>query len=731
MTFFLNGPDTMPKIKANAPAVDLPTWGQGLMAAGSSAQLENDSNFVAARRRIAVRDDMAQQVVPRLGMEQIRPLIEARNAKAIAQGMPSQVVEMPDNVEDAVSLMGPNFSSKAIEMAREAAAADPEAWADVDLSDEAIENQTNERLRAEHEDAQQILEMMPGGRASAEFIGGMAGITADVKNLPFLALGGGGGSIARVMGREAAINMGAEAAFLPAQYEMAERLDIPDPSVAAQLAMAAGAGSILGGAMTAAQRGWTYYRGRNRTTPIGRMDDLESQIMVDKTEDILTSDTAQPFEQINRLVQEAGEAAQEPPFRLENPINPERPPLLPSDPPDAITAATATTDAPQTASAPKKPQAPRPTSLKSFVVRQGGIWKGDDAGEIAAMEYRRPGFTKKELLKTSAAGDNGGGLRVDEMRERAVEQGYLPEGATINDFLDALDGDVRGTGRVYSQADGAAVEEWRIFDGEGDTGARADYEAMQPEEGRFFIDRDSYEFGGNPEADIEQVVRHWMDDEGWGDILTPDEQREVIGALQERGGDPEYLVERVLEREVEYVESPNTSNDVPWPDQPGTEVGRPAGNGDGRSELEPEQARSGGTDDAGGPEPSRQAERTAAGEQTLIDGVAPVSERQRLELQQSAALRGGNAAADVGLFDVGARSQMDMFSDPAAPEARAMQDTIAQDMKDQIEADGDFDLEIETPDGGKRIMSAKGLLDYLDEGDAFAARIELCGRGPA
>ena len=332
MTFFLNGPETPPKIKANNPAVDLPTWGEGLGAAWSTAQLENDSNFVAARRRIGVKDNLAEQVIPRLGMDQIKPIIEERNAKAIANGMPSQVVEIPDNVEDAVALMGPNFSERAIEMAREAAAADPDGWADVDLSDEAIEEQTNEVLRAEYEDAQQILEMMPGGRASAEFIGGMGGITADVKNLPFLALGGGGGSIFRIMGREAAINMAAEAAFLPSQYKMAERLDIPDPSVASQLALAAGAGAILGGAMTAAQRGWTYYRGRNRVEPIGRMGDLESQAMVDQVEDILTSDTAQPFEQINRLVEEAGEAAQEPPYRLENPINPERPPLLPTEP---------------------------------------------------------------------------------------------------------------------------------------------------------------------------------------------------------------------------------------------------------------------------------------------------------------------------------------------------------------------------------------------------------------
>ena len=754
MTFFLNGPAEPPKIKANNPAVDLPTWGEGLGAAATSAQLENDSNFVAARRKIGVKDNLASEVVPRLGMDQIRPIIEERNAKAIANGMPSQVVEIPDNVEDAVALMGPNFSERAIEMAREAAAADPEGWADVDLSDEAIEDQTNEVLRAEYEDAQEILEMMPGGRGAAEFIGGMAGITADVKNLPFLAMGGGGGSIMRVMGREAAINMGAEAAFLPSQYKMAERLDIPDPSVASQLALAAGAGAILGGAMTAAQRGWTYYRGRNRVEPIGRMSDLESQAMVDQVEDILTSDTAQPFEQINRMMDEAGEAVQEPPYRLENPINPERPPLLPTDPPefDALPPEVTTTQLPpaptaapdpEVSAAPKKPATPRPTTLKTFVVREGGIWKGDDTGEIAGMEYRRPGFLKNEKRVTSSAGDNKGGLTVDEMRERAVEQGYLPEGATINDFLDALDGDVRGTGRVYSQADGTAAEEWRIFDDgptEGVEGAQRVFSNQKPRDDAddLFINPGKYQFDTDPIVARENIARDvvaWMDKRGYGAVFTDAQKNEIIDALaNERGGYAEDLIDLYLEREAaEFSGAPRAreiENDVPFGEPepaPQEVVGqRPEGVG-GRQQDAPAEA---GSTARSGRDSGPVSEATAAGDQTLIEGVMPISQRDRLEAQQNKPLRGGALPADDGLFDVGARSQIDMFSDPTSPESREVQDVVANDLKTEIEADGDFDLEIETPDGGTRVMSARGLLDYLDEGDNFAARIELCGKGP-
>lgn len=752
MTFFLNGPAEMPKIKADNPALDLPTWGEGLGAAWTTSQLENDSNFVAARRRIGVKDNLASEIVPRLGMDQIRPIIEERNAKAIANGMPSQVVEIPDNVEDAVALMGPNFSERAIEMARKAAAADPDAWADVDLSDEAIEERTNEILRAEYEDAQQILEMMPGGRGAAEFIGGMAGITADVKNLPFLALGGGGGSIFRVMGREAVINMGAEAAFLPSQYKMSERLDIPDPDVVTQLALAAGAGAVLGGAMTAAQRGWTYYRGRNRVEPIGRMGELESQAMVDQVEDILTSDTAQPFEQIGRLMDEAGEAALEPPYRLENPINPERPPLLATEdsalPPEVSTtplepAPSAAPD-PEVSASPNRPATPRPTSLKTFVVREGGIWKGDDTGEIAGMEYRRPGFLKNERRVTSSAGDNKGGLTVDEMRERAVEQGYLPEGATINDFLDALDGDVRGTSRVYSQADGMAAEEWRVFDDgptEGVGGAQRAFEAQRPRDDAddLFINPGKYQFDTDPIVARENIARDvtaWMDARGYGAVFTETQKNEIIDALaNERGGYAEDLIDLYLEREAaEFADTPRarteTDNDVPFgePEPAAQEVvgQRPEGVG-GRQQDAPAEA---GGAARSGRDSGPVSEATAAGDQQLIEGVMPISQRDRLEAQQNKPLRGDALPADDGLFDVGARSQIDMFSDPTSPEAREVQDVVANDLKTEIEADGDFDLEIETPDGGTRVMSARGLLDYLDEGDNFAARIELCGKGP-
>ena len=61
------------------------------------------------------------------------------------------------------------------------------------------------------------------------------------------------------------------------------------------------------------------------------------------------------------------------------------------------------------------------------------------------------------------------------------------------------------------------------------------------------------------------------------------------------------------------------------------------------------------------------AEPTAAGPQTLIPGVEPVTDKDRIRVEQERALRGGAAPMpEGGLFDEGARKQMDML-DKVAP----------------------------------------------------------------
>ena len=57
------------------------------------------------------------------------------------------------------------------------------------------------------------------------------------------------------------------------------------------------------------------------------------------------------------------------------------------------------------------------------------------------------------------------------------------------------------------------------------------------------------------------------------------------------------------------------------------------------------------------------SEATEQGEQTLVPGVAPISQRQRLEwtLVQPLGAKRPQKPCDLGLFDLNARLQLEMF----------------------------------------------------------------------
>lgn len=92
-------------------------------------------------------------------------------------------------------------------------------------------------------------------------------------------------------------------------------------------------------------------------------------------------------------------------------------------------------------------------------------------------------------------------------------------------------------------------------------------------------------------------------------------------------------------------------------------------------------------------------------------------------------MRGGDAAADTGLFDTGARAQVDMFDDPASPEAKPILDQKTADFRDEIEANGATEVNLVTDDG-RVLRTDEEVLAYLDEGDQFSSRIDLCGKAP-
>lgn len=94
---------------------------------------------------------------------------------------------------------------------------------------------------------------------------------------------------------------------------------------------------------------------------------------------------------------------------------------------------------------PRKPtQGP---SLSKFVADNGGI--SDSGGDVAGMGGS--GWHRGKAYQGKLIGDGGD---ADEWALRAWEQGYFPnhrERPTVNEFLDALDGDVSGRRKVFGR----------------------------------------------------------------------------------------------------------------------------------------------------------------------------------------------------------------------------------------------------------------------------------------
>ena len=774
MTFFLNQLEQPPKIKANNPDIDLSEgWTDTLSAAITTSQLSTDANFIGRRATLEAKAAKGWDLADRIGADAIQE-------RARERGLPDWMIDtFTISMGRRPPAMLKEMQAIVFEMAEEAAADDPESWADVDFSDEAIFQEANEKLQAEYQDAQQILEMSPGGQTAAGFLGAMIGITADIKNLPFLLLGGGPGSIMRVIGREAAINMAAEAAFLPSQFEMAERLEIPDPNVAQQLAIAAAAGGVLGGAIEGGRRGLIYFKLRNRTAQIPGYDPFTSQAMVDEAEDILTSDTPRPFEQISRLQAETPAE----PYRLENPINPTRPPLIPTEPDwDAAmeraqrgqVAEPGDTEPPTVTTTPLErvdggPREPL-TDENLIETMQAAI---DDAKAVDSSGKRplikrlqRSGRGGSENLKIHPDGHVGQELKSRGINSRTAPGLFSRQGRKDLDNLVAdewekeFPGIIDATGTKYGDnyLDRDGLIELLVRDAEGDSSwlrTRADVERLEaelenyqrqgdsspaddflagePSETGFFVDLSEYEFahGNLARQRIAEDLDAYLDETGQT-FLTDAEKAEILSELQTRGGDAEYLVERVAEREIELSTAPQPEDaldDIPFGDDAPAaprDVGQGA-TGAGRSE------RDGGAEGPGGTraeDPAQpRTEQTDAGEQIVAPGIEPVTQRQRLEAQQGAALRGGDAPADIGLFDTGARSQLDIFDDPASPEARTVQEAVSQDIRADIEANGPSEANL-TLDDGRVLKTDQDVLDYLDEGDRASAFFDLCGKGP-
>lgn len=152
-------------------------------------------------------------------------------------------------------------------------------------------------------------------------------------------------------------------------------------------------------------------------------------------------------------------------------------------------------------------------SLLEFLASKGGL--GPDA-ELAAIgaeghTVNIEGVGRRKLVKQ-------GGDTLDYAREAATEAGYLPEGSTPRDMLDAIDAEVRGQKRYPQGLEGHV--------GKREAGAMSDRERAE-------LDRHMQGF----EDDLH--------DAGHGG-LAPDVKRRAIDLMDKQGMRPDDAVDHVL-----------------------------------------------------------------------------------------------------------------------------------------------------------------------------------------
>ncbi|RWN47184.1 MAG: hypothetical protein EOS03_12565 [Mesorhizobium sp.] len=355
----------------------------------------------------------------------------------------------------------------------------------------------------------------------------------------------------------------------------------------------------------------------------------------------------------------------------------------------------------------------RPVSLMQFLSGRsvGGI--ADENGELAAM-----GLSRK-FVPGGGALVRKSGKKLDDAREAAAEAGYFdhlygdPDRAvaesTPDDLLRLLRQEAGGQPAFSARNDGGRQFEW--LDYERQRTAQTAYRRLVEE-----VDSAASSLGIEHRLDDSVLVRA---------AELVDDETSPVDAL-ERALDEDYrnYADALAER---GEEAPDVQ-DIPFFEdtRAGLETGRAAGEArlDGAARGPGGiEAPGGGLSRAGGdegesglraagdtPEPATpqageiaalaltearrpsettiQSEKTGAGEQQLIEGVKPVSTKEKLEAKGNKPLRGGDAAPpEGGLFDLESRKQLSIWD--AMPAAKSADGDILHATHETMIADAD------------------------------------------
>jgi len=751
VTFLLNNA-TPVQMQGRGAGEEVPTFWRGISAGFSSEYIRTNANAYAQDSGLRVREETARSIQNRLGMGEIVSALQERDD---TYGAAPQI----ENMEDVWGIYGADTADVIFDLARRDAEANPDAWSDVDLSNERIEAQVTERLTQEYRDAQDMLDMMGGGgRMAAEFAGAAGAAFADLRQAILLPFGFGSGSIIKTVGREAVLGAAGEAITLPSQYAMAERLGLQDPNVVQQLAFAATISGAFGGAMEAGGRALTYFLGRQSVPTPSARGEAGEQFIIGAAEDAIARGES-PFPATERAL--AGNPPMElpraplvltdrqrvdvPPYGsdpvagMEPDATPEgtfRTEWQPVDASDAtIAARQAEIDSMEADLRRDYPADMRRARPFAAVIRAAGgvrttiMRDGQAVPSWAAAELASRGITPRThpgLFNNRTGHADLDNLGFDEDLMQVLgrsEDGHYANRDRIIEYLEREAAGERVPMSLDMEARMAEIASAKARLHDPEPTAHSVFLAAEPRQHGLFLTPSDVADAAAPEgrARVRKAIGDHMFARQYHRELTMDEIAEITDTLLTHGGDVDDAVARFVERELQHERSLDGRPKDSSGQADGGSLGEPrAGDGNG-------QAGSAGREAGAADGASGATERTAAGEQYLAPGIAPVSQRERLEALQRQKLAGQAAAADHGLFDLSARSQMDWLDAPSGAKADPVQAARTGRLRAAVEAGDDPTVILD----GKEMRLSEAL-DELDADDALTEAVTICSmRGGA
>jgi hypothetical protein len=371
-------------------------------------------------------------------------------------------------------------------------------------------------------------------------------------------------------------------------------------------------------------------------------------------------------------------------------------------------------------------------SLLEFLSARGGLKHNPDAMQSFGG--------KNPLIPSFGPLFRKTGKTLDQAREMAVEAGYLvdvpemeararggeqvrPSETTTNTLLEAIDREARGVKQYRQGQEQRAIKE-----------QAAEIEAYQFDRA---IDNLVTETGLAAERiePVRERVRQIMTKEGESDIDTAfdravmeyverdftTERRDAIGEIP--GWDVPVEPAAIRDAGAEAGgTAPGVAGGAP---EEGGRIGA-AARGPGEVERAAAGERPLGTESLSA-KPFPASEKTAAGEQILIAGVAPVSTKEKLELEAAKPMRGGEAAPPAGgLFDPAATSQADLLDAINTKVLPGDPVLLREAARVLDEAGGDLEITLQMPDGSTRTSSTRAMLREAAEDENAAQGLIDC-----